>query len=228
MRMRIFTEWHKGCRRTCTCIWWACVSAICTSPLEFHGITYHSAPYNRFFVCSLLSSCAFSFVLFSLRFLFFPFLLLCWFRACHIRYNSIHSGLPREEFTELLCMFPVHSLKSLRADLFVEAWDLGLVPHRLPLADRRDSALRPVSRALSTDVWTLVQSSTIRKIIILKNGKRSQKFLQSQSLNPCPAVDQPAHEATAPLPTTVPISQSPSVSQCDTLNLFQCRNASTV
>lgn len=58
-------------------------------------------------------------------------------------------------------MYPTDSLKSLRADLFMEVCDLGLVPEELrgvPLVDRRDSALRPISKVLSDDVWILVQS----------------------------------------------------------------------
>ena len=66
-------------------------------------------------------------------------------------FNGVRSGLSRSEFTELLGVFPIDSLRSLRAGLFndVDACDLGLIPdgfHGLPLVDRRDSALRPVSK----------------------------------------------------------------------------------
>ena len=74
-------------------------------------------------------------------------------------FSGIHPGLPRQEFTELLRVYPTDSLKSLRADLFMEACGLGLVPDELrgvPLVHRRDSALRPISKVLSDDVWILV------------------------------------------------------------------------
>lgn len=136
-------------------------------------------------------------------------------------FNGIHSGLPRQEFIELLSVFPADSLKSLRADLFVEAQDLGLVPHGLPLVDRRDSALRPISKALSDDVWTIVQCINNKECIprtVLKNGKRSQKFLQSQNSNSSHAVDR-AHKATTPLSTNIPVpSTQPSVSRRDHSN----------
>ena len=68
-------------------------------------------------------------------------------------FNGVRSGLSRSEFTELLGVFPIDSLRSLRAGLFNDACDLGLIRsyrpdgfHGLPLVDRRDSALRPVSK----------------------------------------------------------------------------------
>ena len=64
-------------------------------------------------------------------------------------FNGVRSGLSRSEFTELLGVFPIDSLRSLRAGLFNDACDLGLIPdgfHGLPLVDSRDSALRPVSK----------------------------------------------------------------------------------
>ena len=58
-------------------------------------------------------------------------------------------------------MFPIDLLKSLRADLFTEACELNKVLDELcglPLVDCHDSALRPISKILSDDIWTIVQS----------------------------------------------------------------------
>ena len=41
-------------------------------------------------------------------------------------FNGVRSGLSRSEFTELLGVFPIDSLRSLRAGLFNDACDLGL------------------------------------------------------------------------------------------------------
>ena len=65
--------------------------------------------------------------------------------------GSLRPGLPQEEFTELLRVFPTDSPMSLRADL-------GLVPDELcgvPLVDR---PLRLISKVLSEDVWIIVHS----------------------------------------------------------------------
>ena len=82
---------------------------------------------------------------------------------CHSQlsfFNGVHPGLSRSEFTEFLGVFPIDSLiKSLRASLFKDACDLGLIPDGLsglPLVDRRDSALRPVSKVLSDNIWLIV------------------------------------------------------------------------
>ena len=97
-------------------------------------------------------------------------------------FNGVHSGLPRQEFTELLRVFPTDSLKSLRADLFTEACELNLVPDELsglPLVDRRDSALRPISKILSEDIWTIVQSISNKDCVprtILKIVKEAVSF----------------------------------------------------
>ena len=88
------------------------------------------------------------------------YLLLCSVFTINqlILFSGVHSGLPRQELTELLRVFPTDSLKSLGANVFTEACELNLVPdelRRLPLVDHCDSALRPT---LSDDIWTIVQS----------------------------------------------------------------------
>ena len=140
-------------------------------------------------------------------------------------FNGVHPGLSRLEFTELLRVYPTDSLKSLRADLFVEVCNLGLVPNELlgiPLVDRRDSALRPISNVLSNDVWTIAQSISNNVPIprtILKNGKRSHKFLQSQISNQHSATTQSteeAEEAATVEPTTTHSSPTASSSELQT------------
>ena len=140
-------------------------------------------------------------------------------------FNGVHPGLSRLEFTELLRVYPTDSLKSLRADLFVEVCNLGLVPNELlgiPLVDRRDSALRPISNVLSNDVWKIAQSISNNVPIprtILKNGKRSHKFLQSQISNQHSATTQSteeAEEAASVEPTTTHSSPTASSSELQT------------
>ena len=135
-------------------------------------------------------------------------------------FSGFHPGLPRQEFTERV--YPTDSLKSLRADLFMEACDLGLVPdelHAVPLVDRRNSALRPISKVLSDDVWILVQSVSNNEYVprtILKNGKRSHKCLQSRGSNQCPSTQQRTTQSISVPPQTIPTSQPPLMSSSAT------------
>ena len=114
-------------------------------------------------------------------------------------------------------MFPEASLKTLRSDLFLEAQELDLIPNELagiPLVGRRDSALRPISRVLSEDIWVLVNSIRNKQYIprtILKNGKRSESFLVSQM-----AVTQPIQLAPSATSNISTISTTSDVSSIST------------
>ena len=84
-------------------------------------------------------------------------------RACTARVTVYFQrcSLRTLAFMELLRIFPMHSLKSLRADLFLETCNLSLVPDEFrgaPLVNRRVLALRPISKVLSDNIWIIVQS----------------------------------------------------------------------
>jgi len=118
-------------------------------------------------------------------------------------FNGAHCGLVKAEFVELLHVFPAASLNSLRCDLFLEAQEMALVPGELvglPLVSRRDSALRPVTRVLSEDIWLIVNCINNKECIprtLLKNGKRSKGFLVSQSSI------QSSQSQTSTIPSTI-------------------------
>ena len=103
-------------------------------------------------------------------------------------FNGVHPGLSRQEFVELLRVFSTDSQRSLRADLFAEACDLGLILdglRGLPLVDDCDSALRPMSKVLSNDVWLIVQSINNHVYVprtILKTEKEVTSFYNPRAL----------------------------------------------
>ena len=73
-------------------------------------------------------------------------------------FNSVQYGCPRQQFTELLRVFPTDSLKLLIVDLFTEMCDLNLVLDELcemSLVNHRDSGLRLISKILSDDIRIL-------------------------------------------------------------------------
>ncbi len=124
------------------------------------------------------------------------------------RYKGVHSGLPKQEFVELLCSYSTDSLNALRAALFSEVCALSLVPDGLRGLPLVDSALRPISRILGEDIWVIVQCITNKDMIprtILKNGKRSMDFL---AVAPRPPVvlsnSQPTSSSATFAPTLRP------------------------
>ena len=102
---------------------------------------------------------------------------------------NVYSGLLRQKFTELR-VFPTDSLKSVRANLFMDACKLGLVLDelcRVLLIDCCDSALRPISKILSDDIWVSIST----KECVPRNILRSCNYLtnaQSQSSSQCSAM----------------------------------------
>lgn len=92
-------------------------------------------------------------------------------------------GLPKTEFVHLLTSHSVDHLKSFRGDLFDEVLGHNLVPSYLlglPLVNRRDSPLRPITRVLSEDIWSLVMCINTKTPVprtLLRNGKRSKEFI---------------------------------------------------
>ena len=98
-----------------------------------------------------------------------------------------HLGLSKSEFTHQLEHHPASSLRSLRTLLIEEANHQNLIPAELrglPLVNRRDSALRPVTNVLSEDIWTIshsIANQTTIPRVLFKHGKRSKEFIQSVS-----------------------------------------------
>ena len=98
---------------------------------------------------------------------------------------GVHLGLSKQEFIYQLTCHPASSLRELRTLLIEDAERKGYIPvdlHGLPLVQRRDSALRPVTNALSEDIWTISQSIANRihvPRVLFKHGKRSKGYIQS-------------------------------------------------
>ena len=98
-----------------------------------------------------------------------------------------HLGLSKSEFTHQLEHHPASSLRSLRTLLIEEANHHNLIPAELrglPLVNRRDSDLRPVTNVLSEDIWTIshsIANQTTIPRVLFKHGKRSKEFIQSVS-----------------------------------------------
>ena len=96
---------------------------------------------------------------------------------------GVNPGLPRTEFIQLLTSHPKEHLKSLRECLFEDASKCGLILSELqglPLVNRRDTALRPVAKVLSEDIWSMATCITTKTNVprtLLRNGKRSSRFL---------------------------------------------------
>ena len=96
---------------------------------------------------------------------------------------GVNHGLPRSEFIHQLEAHSAIQLKSLRERLFDDASKANLIPpelHGLPLVSRRDTAIRPASKVLSEDIWTITTCITNKTVLprtLIKNGKRSKQFL---------------------------------------------------
>ena len=74
---------------------------------------------------------------------------------------GVNLGLSKQEFIHLLKHHPPSSLRGLRTSLIGEADSLDLIPselRELPLVNRHDSVLRPVTNVLGEDIWTISQS----------------------------------------------------------------------
>ena len=140
---------------------------------------------------------------------------------------GVNYGLPNTEFVQHLTVHSATQLISLRQGLFDDACKVNLVPPELrglPLVGRRDSAIRPASKVLGEDIWSIVTCITNKTTIprtLLKNGKRSREFL----------IEAPAHFLHKPVPQLLhmnihniqsyPVTiSSPKVTPCQTVHLI--------
>ena len=96
---------------------------------------------------------------------------------------GVNHRLPRSEFIHQLEAHSAIQLKSLHERLFDDANKANLIPselHGLPLVSRRDTAIRPASKVLSEDIWTITTCITNKTVLprtLIKNRKRSKQFL---------------------------------------------------
>ena len=73
--------------------------------------------------------------------------------------SCVSPDLPKNEFVQKLIHLPTSELLRLRLALFNEAFTETLsLPdyYNLPLVQRKDTAIKPVSYKLSEDIWTVV------------------------------------------------------------------------
>ena len=100
---------------------------------------------------------------------------------------GVNLGLSKQAFIHLLKHHHPSSLRGLRTSLTGEADSLDLIPSELcglPLVNRRDSVLRPVTNVLGKDMWTISKSIVNRTSVprvLFKHGKRSREYINSVS-----------------------------------------------
>ena len=93
---------------------------------------------------------------------------------------GVNCGLPKTEFVQHLTAHSATQLISLRQGLFNDACKVNLVPPELrglPLFGRRDSAIRPASKVLGEDIWSIVTCITNKTTIprtLLKKREEKQ------------------------------------------------------
>ena len=101
----------------------------------------------------------------------------------HLRSFGLKPDLTKQEFTDVLYTRSLEDLLHLRQALYHDLTQMNVVPIDIPLVTRRDSALRPVGRALSEDCWVLADCISNQKCpprVLFKNGKRDKLTVENQ------------------------------------------------
>lgn len=94
---------------------------------------------------------------------------------------GIDYNAPTSEYLPVLSSFPIHSLLSLREELFQSATSRGQTTEGDILVSRRDTRRTSLSHKLAEDTIALMiclKNNTPVPRSLLKNGKRSKDYLQ--------------------------------------------------
>ena len=163
------------------------------------------------------------FLFWSLVFLLFLLLLLLL--APLIRYSAstmdriqefgIDYNTPMSEYRPLLASLPLHTLLSIREELFLSAASHGLTADGDALVSRRDTRKNPLCHRLADDIIALIvclkNNSTVPRLL-LKNGKWRMDYLDSSRQSEIAANSQqeppPTLSSHPDTPTPVPTSVS--------------------
>ena len=99
---------------------------------------------------------------------------------------DIDCNAPTSEYRPFLVSLPLHTLLSVREELFLSAASYGLTADGNVLVSRRDTRKNTLCHKLADDIISLIvclkNNSTVPRIL-LKNGKRRRDYLDSSRLS---------------------------------------------
>ena len=128
---------------------------------------------------------------------------------------GIDCNAPTSEYRPVLVSLPLHTLLSVREDLFSSAASHGLAADGDVLVSRRYTRKNPLCHRLADDVISLIvclkNNSTVPRTL-LKNGKRKKDYLETSRQSEIVANSQqsPPPTAHAPLPSH-PVDPQPTI-----------------
>ena len=135
---------------------------------------------------------------------------------------GIDYNAPTSEYRPLLTSLPLHTLLSVREELFLSAVSRGLTADGDALVSRRDTRKNPLCHRLADDVISLIvclkNNSTVPRLM-LKNGKRRKDYLDSSRQSEIVANSQQEPPPTASLSSHPDTSDAlrPAVPTADTV-----------